>query len=79
MEKNSNVFLWEGFKNAKKELNINGFKIRQLKIKEQIDILEKALKNGDESEVFYFILNTEPIDYKISNRELTIGLLDFLL
>lgn len=70
---------WSSLVEAKKKVDIYTYRIRQLSIEQQISILEKAFKEGQEKEALIFIRTVEPIGFANSNRLLTKGLLDMIV
>jgi hypothetical protein len=71
-----NKSIWDQISQHQKALSILRYKLRQLPIEQQIATLKYAYAIDDEKFVLEFILRTEPVDFRQSKRELTIGLLD---
>ncbi len=74
-----NNLLWGKFSQSQKELDILYFKICQLGIQEQIDVLQYAFSIDDEANVWRYLLKVEPVDYRKSQRSLTKGLFTIIL
>ena len=75
----SSQIFWNKIAYHQKELNILYYKLGQLDILEQINILKYAFSIDDEANVWKYILKREPIDDRNNDRGLTKGLFDIIL
>ena len=75
----SNQELWDLMSFHRKELNILYYRMGQLSVESQINILKYAFSIDDEANVWKYLLKSEPIESKNVPRDLTKGLFQVIL
>lgn len=79
MIKSEHQVLWDSMRHHQSELSKLRYKMRQLSIEDQIEILKHAFLIDDGINAWDYLLKVEPINFRGSDRQLTKGLFDIIL